>query len=110
MGLVLKNSAKRDHLLSVEAFEAPTNHSIRRFAAEGIIAPYPVLGTEPASTTAERIGMRGNKKCAPTFADTARKALDKAVCIIADGNAGYAAFGAMLVAWVAVMAVYACIG
>lgn len=54
--------------------------------------------------------MRGNKKCAPTFGDTARKALDKAVCIIADGNAGYAAFGAMLVAWVVVMAVYACIG
>ena len=58
----------------------------------------------------ERIGMRGNKKCAPSFRGQARKALDKAVCIIADGNAGYAAFGAMLVAWVAVMAVYACIG
>lgn len=54
--------------------------------------------------------MRGNKKCAPTFADTARKALDKAVSIIADGNAGYAAFAMMLVSWVAVMAVYACIG
>ena len=58
----------------------------------------------------ERIGMRGNKKCAPCLQTWARKALDKAVCIIADGNAGYAAFGAMLVAWVAVMAVYACIG
>lgn len=54
--------------------------------------------------------MRGNKKCAPCLQTWARKALDKAVCIIADGNAGYAAFGAMLVAWVAVMAVYACIG
>ena len=54
--------------------------------------------------------MRGNKKCAPSFRGQARKALDKAVSIIADGNAGYAAFGAMLVAWVGVMAVYACIG
>ena len=54
--------------------------------------------------------MREHKKCAPTFGATARKALDKAVSIIADGNAGYAAFGAMLVAWVAVMAAYACIG
>ena len=49
------------------------------------------------------------KKCAPTFADTARKALDKAVCIIADGNAGYAGLGLMMVAWIAVMAVYACV-
>ena len=53
--------------------------------------------------------MRVYKKCAPSFRGQARKALDKAICIIADGNAGYAAFGAMLVAWVAVMAVYACI-
>lgn len=53
--------------------------------------------------------MRGNKKCAPTFADTARKALDKAVYIIADGNAGYAAFAMMLVSWIGVMAVCACI-
>ena len=53
--------------------------------------------------------MEHQKKCAPTFADTARKALDKAVCIIADGNAGYAAFGAMLVAWIGVMAACACI-
>lgn len=53
--------------------------------------------------------MRGNKKCAPTFADTARKALDKAVCIIADGNAGYAAFGVMLMAWVVLMTACVCI-
>ena len=53
--------------------------------------------------------MRGNKKCAPTFGDTARKALGKAIDIIADGNAGYAAFDAMLVAWVVALAAYACI-
>ena len=53
--------------------------------------------------------MRGYKKCAPTFGDTVRMALDKAVDIIADGNVGYAAFGAMLVAWAAAMAAYACI-
>ena len=53
--------------------------------------------------------MGGNKKCAPTFADTARKALDKAVRIIADGNAGYAAFAMMPVSWIGVMAVCACI-
>lgn len=53
--------------------------------------------------------MRGNKKCAPCLQTWVRIALDKAVDIIADGNAGYAAFGAMLVAWVGVMAAYACI-
>lgn len=53
--------------------------------------------------------MREQKNCAPTFGDTARKALDKAICIIADGNAGYAAFAMMLVSWIGVMAVCACI-
>lgn len=51
VGLVLKNSAKKTTPYRQRFFEAPPNHSIRRFAAEGIIAPYPVLGTEPASRT-----------------------------------------------------------
>ena len=53
--------------------------------------------------------MRGTKICAPCLQTWARKALDKAVCIIADGNAGYAAFAMMLVSWIGVMAACACI-
>lgn len=53
--------------------------------------------------------MHGHKKCAPTFADTVRMALEKAVDIIADGNGGFAAFGVLMVVWVVLMAVYACI-
>ena len=53
--------------------------------------------------------MREQKNCAPTFADQVRIALEKAVDIIADGNGGFAAFGVLMVAWVVLMAVYACI-
>ena len=54
--------------------------------------------------------MRGHKIAHPRLQTQVRTALEKAVDIIADGNAGYAAFGAMLVAWAAAMAAYACIG
>ena len=53
--------------------------------------------------------MRGNKNAHPRLQTQVRAALDKAVDIIADGNAGYAAFGAMLAAWVGVMAACACV-
>ena len=53
--------------------------------------------------------MRGHKNAHPRLQTQVRTALEKAVDIIADGNVGYAAFGAMLVAWAAAMAAYACI-
>lgn len=53
--------------------------------------------------------MRGHKIAHPRLQTQVRTALEKAVDIIADGNGGFAAFGVLMVAWVVLMAVYACI-
>lgn len=53
--------------------------------------------------------MREHKNAHPRLQTQVRTALEKAVDIVADGNGGFAAFGAMMVAWVVLMAVYACV-
>lgn len=49
------------------------------------------------------------KKCAPMFADTARKAWNKAATSLADSKVNITLFLGMT-AWIAVIAVYACVG
>lgn len=49
------------------------------------------------------------KKCAPTFGDTARKALGKAASSLADNKVNITLFLGMT-AWIAVIAAYACVG